>query len=412
MVSRSPEFSSSIPTTLSNELQSDRQQEVTQLLKQIQEPILKNDIVSLGMVRNLRIVDNYVYLRLYVGSHQLDLKEKVTTSLSGLDWCKKTYVELCTIPQVRTTLAISSGKGGVGKSTVAVNLAAALSLTGAKVGLLDADVYGPNVPQMLGLGQAEVEVVDTPAGQRFIPLEAHGIKIMSVGLLAEPDHPLAWRGPVLHKIITQFLHQVEWGELDYLLIDLPPGTGDAQITIVQESPICGVILVTTPQQVAIADVRRSVHMFRQVGVPVLGIVENMSYLLTENLDANLDKNLEKISKKSIDRTINQAINQAINQKVDQNSAVGLDPQLNSQLDLSGENPHSPQYIFGKGGGQQLAAELQAPLLGEIPLHAQICAGGDRGVPITLSDRHFLGSQVFTKIAKALVRTFSIPPLCQ
>lgn len=411
MVSRSPEFSSSIPTTLSNELQIDRQQEVTQLLKQIQEPILKNDIVSLGMVRNLRIVDNYVYLRLYVGSHQLDLKEKVTTSLSGLDWCKKTYVELCTIPQVRTTLAISSGKGGVGKSTVAVNLAAALSLTGAKVGLLDADVYGPNVPQMLGLGHADVEVIDTPAGQRFIPLEAHGIKVMSVGLLAEPDHPLAWRGPVLHKIITQFLHQVEWGELDYLLIDLPPGTGDAQITIVQESPICGVILVTTPQQVAIADVRRSVHMFRQVGVPVLGIVENMSYLLTENIAQNLDqgveKNLEKNSKKSIDRTINHSVNQVINQNVDQNSAVGIDLQLNPQLDLPEENRQfSPQYIFGKGGGQQLAAELQAPLLGEIPLHAQICAGGDRGVPITLSDCKFLASQVFIDISRSLIRTFS------
>ncbi len=399
MVSRSPEFSNSIPTTLSNKLQIDRQQEVTQLLKQIQEPILKNDIVSLGMVRNLRIVDDYIYLRLYVGCHQLDLRNKVIASLSGLDWCKKTYVELCTIPQVRTTLAISSGKGGVGKSTVAVNLAAALSLTGAKVGLLDADVYGPNVPQMLGLGQAEVEVIDTPAGQRFIPLEAHGIKVMSVGLLAEPDHPLAWRGPVLHKIITQFIHQVEWGELDYLLIDLPPGTGDAQITIVQESPICGVILVTTPQQVAIADVRRSVHMFRQVGVPVLGIIENMSYLLTENLDQNLEKN----SQKSIDRTINHTINQAINQNVDQKPILELD----LQLDLSGENRQfSPQYIFGKGGGQQLAAELQAPLLGEIPLHAQICAGGDRGIPITLSDRKFLASQVFIDISRSLIRTFS------
>ena len=253
-----------VPNIVSTDFANLRKAEVTQLLKRVIVPILNNDIVSLGMVRNLRIVDDYVYLRLYIGSDQLELKEQVIKILSNLGWCKKTYVELCTIPKVRTTLAVSSGKGGVGKSTVAVNLAAALSLTGAKVGLLDADVYGPNVPQMLGLGHSDIQVIETADGQRFIPLEAHGIKVMSVGLLAEPDHPLAWRGPVLHKIITQFIHQVEWGELDYLLIDLPPGTGDAQITIVQESPICGVILVTTPQQVAIADVRRSVYMFREV----------------------------------------------------------------------------------------------------------------------------------------------------
>jgi ATP-binding protein involved in chromosome partitioning len=340
-----------LPNISSTDLADLRKVEVTKLLKRVIVPILNNDIVSLGMVRNLRIVDDYVYLRLYVGSHQLELKEQVIKILSNLRWCKKTYVELCTIPKVRTTLAVSSGKGGVGKSTVAVNLAAALSLTGAKVGLLDADVYGPNVPQMLGLGHSDIQVIETTDGQRFIPLESHGIKVMSVGLLAEPDHPLAWRGPVLHKIITQFIHQVEWGELDYLLIDLPPGTGDAQITIVQESPICGVILVTTPQQVAIADVRRSVYMFRQVGVPVLGIVENMSYLLTED---------------------------------------GKDS----------------QFVFGKGGGQQLSTELQAPLLGQIPIHARICEGGDRGLPITLSDRDFLPSQVFIEIAKALIATFT------
>jgi len=347
-----------IPHISSTDLADIRKAEVSQLLKQVIVPILNTDIVSLGMVRNLRIVDDYIYLRLYVGSHQLELKEKAIAVLANLDWSKKTYVEICTIPQVRTTLAVSSGKGGVGKSTVAVNLAAALSLTGAKVGLLDADVYGPNIPQMLGLGHADIQVIDTANGQRFIPLEAHGIKVMSVGLLAEPDHPLAWRGPVLHKIITQFIHQVEWGELDYLLIDLPPGTGDAQITIVQESPICGVILVTTPQQVAIADVRRSVYMFRQVGVPVLGIVENMSYLLIE--DTNQD----------------------------------------------GEDFQPHQYIFGKGGGKLLSDELQAPLLGQIPIHVRICEGGDRGLPITLGDRDFLPSQVFAGIAQALTTTFT------
>jgi len=329
---------------------SDQQQEVIHCLKQITEPILKNNIVNLGMVRNLRVVDNYVYLRLYVGRHQHQLEEQIQSALSTLSWCKKAYIHICTIPGVRTTLAISSGKGGVGKSTVSVNLAVALSLQGAKVGLLDADVYGPNVPQMMGLGKTDVNMLDTPNGQRFLPLEAHNIKVMSVGLLAEPDHPLAWRGPVLHKIVTQFIHEVEWGDLDYLLIDLPPGTGDAQITIIQESPICGVILVATPQQVAISDVRRSVYMFRQVGVPVLGIIENMSYLI---------------------------------------------------CDRCGE----PTPIFGSGGGQKLATEIHAPLLGQVPINAQICAGGDSGQPLTLTDPTSTAGQVFMQIAASLDATF-------
>ncbi|MBH8576679.1 Mrp/NBP35 family ATP-binding protein [Nostocaceae cyanobacterium CENA369] len=328
------------------------QQEVVQLLKQVIEPTLKNDIVSLGMVRNLRIVDDYIYLRLYIGIHQQHLQPEIESKLSALSWCKKAYIQICTIPGVKITLGISSGKGGVGKSTTAVNIAAALSLQGAKVGLLDADVYGPNLPQMLGLGQADIEVIHTPKGDKFLPLEVQGIKLISVGLLAEANRPLAWRGPVLHKIITQFLQDVEWGDLDYLLIDLPPGTGDAQITIIQESPICGVILVTTPQQVAVADVRRNIYMFRQVGVPVLGIVENMSYLICG--------------------------------------------------DCGSRTP-----IFGSGGGEQLAAELQAPLLGQIPIDSHICSGGDTGNPIASSDRTSLASEVFVKIATSLNATFML-----
>jgi ATP-binding protein involved in chromosome partitioning len=328
-----------------------RQQEVIQRLKQVIEPTLNNDILSLGMVRNLRVVDDYIYLRLYIGQHQHHLKAQIESLLSPVSWCKKIYVQVCTIPGVKTTLAISSGKGGVGKSTTAVNLAAALKLQGARVGILDADVYGPNVPQMLGLAQAEVKVVDTPNGQRFLPLEAHGIKVMSLGLLAEPDRPLAWRGPVLHKVITQFIQEVEWGDLDYLLIDLPPGTGDAQITIVQESPICGVILVTTPQQVAVSDVRRSIHMFRQVGVPVLGIIENMSYLLCSHC---------------------------------------------------GE----PTPIFGNGGGKQLASELKTPLLGQIPIDPKICSSGDLGLPVTITEPASVVSQIFTQITAALEASFS------
>jgi ATP-binding protein involved in chromosome partitioning len=327
------------------------QQEVVELLKQVIEPTLKNDVVSLGMVRNLRIVDEYVYLRLYVGFHQQQLKLEVESKLSSLSWCKKSYIQICTIPGVKITLGVSSGKGGVGKSTTAVNIAVALSLQGVKVGLLDADVYGPNLPQMLGLAQADIEVIQTPTGDKFLPLEVQGIKLMSVGLLAESNRPLVWRGPVLHKIITQFLNDVEWGELDYLLIDLPPGTGDAQITIIQESPICGVILVTTPQQVAIADVRRNIYMFRQVGVPVLGIVENMSYLICGDCG-------------------------------------------------------SRTYIFGSGGGEQLATELQAPLLGQIPIDQRICSGSDTGNPIATSEQASPASEVFRQIAIALNTTFS------
>ncbi|MEM8501667.1 MAG: Mrp/NBP35 family ATP-binding protein [Cyanobacteria bacterium P01_D01_bin.1] len=328
-----------------------RKQAAIVCLKQVIDPVLNSNIVDLGMVRNLRIVDNYVYFRLYIGAHQQALKEQAQLSLCDLGWCKKAYIQLCMIPGVRTTLAVSSGKGGVGKSTTAVNLAAALTKSGAKVGILDADIYGPNVPQMLGLGHAEVEVVKTTEGDRFKPLEAHGIKVMSVGLLAEPEHPLAWRGPVLHKIITQFIQEVDWGELDYLLVDLPPGTGDAQITIIQESPICGVVMVTTPQQVAVSDVRRSIHMFRQVGVPVLGLVENMSYLICGCCG---------------DRT----------------------------------------SIFGTGGGEQMAAELSVPLLGQVPIDPKICAGGDAGQPLPLADEEAPLSKVFEAIALGLNNTFA------
>ncbi|MEM6597136.1 MAG: Mrp/NBP35 family ATP-binding protein [Cyanobacteria bacterium P01_C01_bin.69] len=328
-----------------------RKHAITACLKQVIEPCLNNNIVDLGMVRNLRIVDNYVYFRLYIGAHQQGLKEQAQIALGDLSWCEKAYIQTCTIPGVRTTLAVSSGKGGVGKSTTTVNLAAAMTKSGAKVGVLDADIYGPNVPQMLGLGQAEVEIVKTAEGDRFRPLEAHGIKVMSVGLLAEPDHPLAWRGPVLHKIITQFIQEVDWGELDYLLIDLPPGTGDAQITIIQESPICGVVMVTTPQQVAVSDVRRSIHMFRQVGVPVLGLVENMSYLVCGSCG-------ERTS------------------------------------------------IFGTGGGEQMAAELSVPLLGQVPIDPQVCARGDSGQPLPLADEDAPLSRIFEGIALGLNNTFS------
>lgn len=228
-------------------------------------------------------------------------------------------------PHLGNIIAVSSGKGGVGKSTVATNLAIALARQGARVGLMDADIYGPNIPRMMGINAAPpVE------NEKIIPLNAHGVKIMSLGFMIERDQPAIWRGPIIMKIISQFLRDVQWGELDYLLVDMPPGTGDAQLSLVQATLVHGAIIVTTPQEVAAGDALRGAKMFERVAVPVLGVVENMSYFIC---------------------------------------------------------PHCSERhrIFGSGGGQRLADELNVPLLGEIPFFAGVLEGGDRGEPIVLSE---------------------------
>ena len=229
------------------------------------------------------------------------------------------------LPHLGRIIAVSSGKGGVGKSTVATNLAVALARTGARVGLMDADIYGPNIPRMMGVN-APPPVID----QRIQPLEAHGVKVMSLGFIIERDQPAIWRGPIVMKVITQFLQDVQWGTLDFLLVDMPPGTGDAQLSLVQAAQVSGAVIVTTPQEVAVGDALRGAKMFERVGVPVLGIIENMSYF---------------------------------------------------------ECPHcgKPTPIFGSGGGRRLADELGIPLLGEIPLYPQIHAGGDSGTPIVVAE---------------------------
>ena len=228
-------------------------------------------------------------------------------------------------PHLGNIIAISSGKGGVGKSTVATNLAVALARQGARVGLMDADIYGPNIPRMMGVNAAPpVE------NEKIIPLNAHGVKIMSLGFMIERDQPAIWRGPIIMKIITQFLKDVQWGELDYFLVDMPPGTGDAQLSLVQATMVHGAIIVTTPQEVAAGDALRGAKMFQRVAVPVLGVVENMSYFVCPNC----------------------------------------------------EEKH---YIFGRAGGQRLAEELDVPVLGEIPFFPGVLSGGDRGEPIVVSD---------------------------
>ncbi len=244
------------------------------------------------------------------------------------------------IPGVQNIIAIGSGKGGVGKSTVAVNLAISLSKLGYAVGLMDADVYGPNVPLMMG-----VRATPNALGQRIQPLEAHGLKLMSMGFLNPGDKPLVWRGPMLNSVIQQFLRNVDWGELDYLIIDLPPGTGDVQLTLIQTTPLTGAVVVTTPSDVSLEDARKAVHMFEQVREQVLGIVENMSYL---------EHNGEKL------------------------------------------------YIFGKGGGARTAELMKVPLLAEIPLDPKTREGGDTGHPIATLKEPNKQVTLFEKLARTII----------
>ena len=229
-------------------------------------------------------------------------------------------------PNLGTVIAVSSGKGGVGKSTVAVNLAVSLAASGARVGLMDADIYGPNIPRMMGINKP----LQVDPDAKIVPLEAHGIKLVSIGFLIERDQPAIWRGPIIMKVITQFLRDVNWGQLDFLIVDMPPGTGDAQLSLVQATQVSGAVIVTTPQQVAAGDALRGAKMFQRVDVPVIGVIENMSWF---------------------------------------------------------ECPHcgKPVDIFGTGGGERLAAELGVPLLGKIPLYPQVLAGGDLGLPIVVGE---------------------------
>jgi ATP-binding protein involved in chromosome partitioning len=251
-------------------------------------------------------------------------------------------------PALGRIIAVSSGKGGVGKSTVATNLAIALAQTGARVGLMDADVYGPNVPRMMGVN-APPPVVD----EKIIPLQAHGVKVISLGFLIERDQPAIWRGPIVMKIVTQFLRDVAWGQLDYFVVDMPPGTGDAQLSLVQATHVHGAIIVTTPQDVATGDALRGAKMFQRVDVPVLGIVENMSWF---------------------------------------------------------ECPHcgKPTAIFGTGGGKRLADELELPLLAEIPLYPRVHEGADRGTPIVVAEPEASASRALRALADRVVAAMGEP----
>ncbi|HEX8290562.1 MAG TPA: Mrp/NBP35 family ATP-binding protein, partial [Pyrinomonadaceae bacterium] len=299
--------------------------EVYGALAQVKDPDLHKDIVRLGFIKDLKIEGGAVSFRVVLTTPACPVREQLqeqsraaVAALPGVTSVSVTMDaevpkgrglgEKLTVPGVRNIVAVSSGKGGVGKSTVAVNLAVSLARDGARVGLLDADVYGPNVPLMLGVA----DMRPTINVNKLVPLEAHGVRLMSMAVLKPGDEPMIVRGPILHGLVRQFLQDVEWGELDYLIVDMPPGTGDVQLSLAQLVPVQGAVLVTTPQEVALADVRRALRMFETVNVPVLGVVENMSYFVAPDTGTRYN-------------------------------------------------------IFGEGGGRRLSEEYGVPYLGAVPL---------------------------------------------
>lgn len=338
---------------------------VLSALKRIIDPDLRKDIVTLGFIKDLAIVGGDVSFRIVLTTPACPVKEEMESQASalvgGLDGVTAVKVTMdaevpqgrgiaqnVAIPGVKNIIAVSSGKGGVGKSTVAVNLAVSLSANGASVGIMDSDVYGPNIPMMLGSN------LDQPAVEngKLRPIEAHGIKMISMAVLVPPDKPMILRGPMLHGIVKQFLSDVNWGDLDYLIVDMPPGTGDVQLSLAQLVPVQGAVLVTTPQEVSLLDVRRAVKMFETVNVPVLGVIENMSYFVA--------------------------------------------PDTGNRYE-----------IFGKGGGRKLCEEYGLNFLGEVPMGIEVREGGDIGVPVVVSNPDSPQSAAFRSVAEEVARQISI-----
>lgn len=342
-------------------------EEILDSLKAVKDPDLHRDIVSLGMVKAVEVSNGRVSIHVELTTPACPLKEQikedVRKAVSSLGGVKDVSVEMSanvrhggtalqqkTIPGVKNIIAVASGKGGVGKSTVCVNLAVALAKTGARVGLMDADIYGPNVPLMLGIRTDQRPGVTE--NELLIPIEACGLRVISMGVLVPPDSPMVWRGPMLHSAVTQFLQKVEWGELDYLFVDLPPGTGDVQLSLVQTVSVTGAVIVTTPQEVALMDVRKGIAMFQKTNVAILGVVENMSAFVCSH--------------------------------------------------CGGETP-----IFGRGGGRTVAEKWGVPFLGEIPIDPRIREGGDLGRPIVTASPDSPVAKQFMAVAGVLAQQVSI-----
>lgn len=329
------------------------EQEVINQLRKVKDPELNQDLVTLGMIKDIQIRDaSNVSLTIELTTPACPLKNRIENdvrqALLELPGINNVNIKMSArVPQnqqikdkieisIKNIIAVASGKGGVGKSTVAVNLSIALANAGAKVGIMDADIYGPNIPTMMGIHQ-----MPPPRDKKLIPAESHGVKIISIGFLVKDGQPLIWRGPLLHSTIRQFLTDVDWGELDYLIVDLPPGTGDVQLSLSQHIPItCGVI-VTMPQKVSLDDASRGIEMFKKLDIPIAGIIENMGPM--EMPDGSL---------------------------------------LN---------------VFGKGGGEEMAASYGLPFLGRIPLNPQIRITGDSGIPIIVKDPNSSVTQQFSSI---------------
>lgn len=330
------------------------QEKVLEALGNVQEPDLGKDLVTLNMIKDLHIDGNRVSFTVVLTTPACPLKDQIKNAcINAVKLLVNKDAEVlvgftantttnrqdphAVLPKVKNIIAVVSGKGGVGKSTVAANLALAFANDGAKVGLMDADIYGPSVPIMFGVRGERPMMIAGPGDKGMIePIERYGIKLMSIGLLVDDKNAVVWRGPMASSAIRQFVTDVHWDELDYLIIDMPPGTGDIHLTLVQTVPITGIVVVTTPQEVALADAKKAIAMFgqSQIKVPIIGLVENMSYFVTPGMS---------------------------------------------------DEPLNRHYIFGKEGGKKLAEEYDIPYLGQIPLMQRIREGGDIGVPAMMSD---------------------------
>jgi ATP-binding protein involved in chromosome partitioning len=346
-------------------------EDILKALSNVQEPDLGKDIVSLNMVNDISIEGNYVSFTVILTTPACPLKDMIKNScvtaiktmvnkdaVVNVRFTSSTTTKRsdagAVLPKVKNIIAVVSGKGGVGKSTVAANLALALSQGGAKVGLMDADIYGPSVPIMFGVRGERPLMIEIEEKGMIAPLDRYGIKLMSIGLLVDEKNAVVWRGPMASSAIRQFVTDVYWDDLDYLVIDMPPGTGDIHLTLVQTVPVTGAVIVTTPQDVALADAKKGIAMFgqAQINVPIIGLVENMSYFIPAEL------------------------------------------------------PGNKYYIFGREGGKRLAEEYDIPFLGQIPLVQSIREGGDEGVPVMMGDDE-ITKKAFRDFAAHVVRSVAM-----
>jgi len=342
---------------------------ILKALSTVDDPDLKQDLVSLEMIQDITFNEPDIAFSVVLTTPACPLKEKIKNDC--LEAMAKEFGEEVsininmthdvsksphlnpTLPNVKNIIAISSGKGGVGKSTVSSNLAIALAKSGAKVGLIDADIFGPSIPVMFGLENAKPGIVEEDGKNCIIPIRKYGVGLISIGFLTPADQAIVWRGPMASSALRQFIGDCKWGNLDYLLVDLPPGTSDIHLTLVQSVPLTGALVVTTPQKVALADAQKGIAMFQQaqINVPILGIIENMAYFTPEEL------------------------------------------------------PDNKYYLFGKDGGKELAKKTKVPFLGEIPIVQSIREGGDNGYPAILNND--ASSEAFNKLAKALAQQVAI-----